>query len=477
MTAGDTATEISLPVAAGTHDLRLSIDGDEGGLHLWGAPFLRHHRGRLDGPVVLITLDTTRRDVLSVYGGPEECSPNIARLAERATVFENAWSTSPWTLPSHASLFTGLVPTRHGAGVSNTRLDARVPTLAVLAREAGYRTAGFAGGALAASRWGLAQGFELYLDPDGFETPGDRQTELARSFIEDHAAEPFFLFVNYFDPHAMYRAPDAFESVFGVAALRARLAEVPVWRDVARGDAGAWRAVINGEIASTPEAVEYLTAAYRAEVAFMDHQIGRLMSTLEDHDLFDRATIILVADHGELLGEGGYFSHGCRLDPELTEVPLVVKWPRQTTPRRDVRLTSQVDLYPTILGALGISTIRSDGLPIGPEQPVAADERSTVFMEEHENRIHPLFEHMKIARHLYGFQELGRRQIVWDGGSACSERSRGGWRDAACRVSWQRRLEELATIAALPVGTDPLSADAGLTKEMREHLEALGYIR
>ena len=250
-----------------------------------------------------------------------------------------------------------------------------------------------------------------------------------------------------------------------------------MWSDVSRGDADAWRAVINGEVAPTPEAIEYLEAAYLAEVAFTDHQIGRLMSMLENHGLFDRATIILVADHGELLGEGGYFSHGCRLDPELTEVPLVIKWPGQAAPQRDDRLTSQVDLFPTVLAALGVSPISCDGLPIGRERESGSDGRSVVFMEEHENRIHPLFEFMKIASHIYGLQELGRRQIVWNGGSVCSEQSPGRWQDVACRVSWQQRLEELAAIAALPVGTDSSSTEGGLTQEMRAKLEALGYIR
>jgi hypothetical protein len=477
VTAGATVAAIRVPIEAGSHELRLAVDGADDGLYLWAAPFLHRARPQPAGPVVLVTLDTTRRDVLSVYGGPEETSPNIARLAARATVFDHAWSTSPWTLPSHASLFTGLYPTRHGAGVSDTRLDSRSPTLASLARAAGYRTAGFSGGALSASRWGLAQGFELFRDPDGFETPGDRQTDYVERFLGEHASEPFFLFVNYFDPHAMYRAPDGFESKFNVPALRTRLAEIPVWSGVAGGDSDAWRAVINGEVAPSLEAIEYLEAAYRAEVAFMDHQIGRLMSALEDRGLFHRATIILVADHGELLGEGGFFSHGCRLDPELTEVPLIIKWPGQSAPERDDRLVSQVDLYATVLAALGVTASPRDGLPIGLTERAAFDARSTIFMEEHENRIHPLFEHMMVAPHIYGLQRRDWRQLVWDGGSRCSEQGPGGWRDSQCRVTWQQRLEELAAIAALPVGTDLSAADVGLTKEMREHLEALGYIR
>jgi len=468
---------VSVPAPAGRSAVRLRTDGEAGGLFLWGAPTFVANRADARGSVVLITLDTTRRDALSVYGGPEAASPRIAGLAERATVYENAWSTSPWTLPSHASLFTGLYPTRHGAAVSKTRLEARHETLAAHARRAGFRTAGFSGGALSASQWGLARGFELYQDPDGFETKGDRQTGYVEEFLDGVDGEAFFLFVNFFDPHAMFEAPEPFEARFDVETLRSRLEGVPGWDRVARGDNAAWREVIGGAIPSTPDAVAYLTAAYRAEVAFMDHQIGSIMDSLESRGILDAATIILVADHGELLGEGGFFSHGCRLDPELTEVPLIIKWPGQSTAGRDHRLVSQVDLYGTVLAALGIDGSPRDGIPIGGDNRDLFDARETVFMEEHESRVHPLFENMAIANHIYGLQQLDWRQLVWSGGTSCADRSAGGWIDSGCVVDWETRFEELAAVAALPTDHGPSMGGSGLTQEMRERLEALGYVQ
>lgn len=477
VTAGCDEQELIVPVTAGTSEIRLRVDGGEEGLHLWGAPVFRPNLPEARGSVVLITLDTTRRDVLSVYGGAGEASPRISVFSEQATVYENAWSASPWTLPSHASIFTGLYPTRHGAAVSKTRLDSRNETLAVQARRAGFRTAGFSAGSLSASRWGLARGFELYRDPDGFETKGDQQTRYVEDFLDSIDQEAFFLFVNYFDPHATFRAPDSFEARFDVATLRARLTDVPGWDRISQGDNVGWRAAVGGEILPTPAAIDYLKAAYQAEVAFMDHQIGSIMSSLKERGIFDAATIILVADHGEFLGEGGFFSHGCRLDPELTEVPLIIKWPGQTSPDRDDRLLSQVDLYGTVLAALGLHGSPRDGIPIAPDNREAFDGRSTVFMEEHENRVHPLFENMAISGHLYGLQQLDWRQLVWTGGTTCTDRSAEGWIASECLVGWETRLEELATVAALPVESDLSTGDAGLTDEMREHLEALGYIR
>ncbi|MEE4274001.1 MAG: sulfatase [Thermoanaerobaculales bacterium] len=474
--AAQDESRLVVPVPAGGGTVVLRTSGEDDGLYLWGAPVFRPSREDRRGSVVLITLDTTRRDVLSVYGGAGAVSPSIAALAERATVYENAWSTSPWTLPSHASIFTGLYPTRHGAAVSKTRLEAGNETLAAQARRAGFRTAGFSGGALSASRWGLARGFELYRDPDGFETKGDRQTGYVEEFLDTIDGEAFFLFVNYFDPHAMFEAPEPFEARFGVAELRSRLEGVPGWDRIARGDSAAWREVISGDIPSTPDAVAYLKAAYQAEVAFMDHQIGAVLESLTSRGLFEDATIILVADHGELLGEGGFFSHGCRLDPELTEVPLIIKWPGRSKAERDHRLVSQVDLYGTVLAALGIEGSPRDGIPIGGGDRGRFDVRETVFMEEHESRVHPLFENMAISGHIYGLQQLDWRQLVWSGGTSCADRSAGGWIDSGCEVDWETRLEELAAVAALPTDHGPSMGASGLTEEMREQLEALGYV-
>ncbi|MFV2072400.1 MAG: sulfatase [Thermoanaerobaculales bacterium] len=468
---------LEVPLPAGSHELSFAVDGAEDGLFLWGAPHLRPARRGAAGPVILVTMDTTRRDSLSPYGGLPEASPNIARLAGQATVYNNAWATSPWTLPSHASIFTGLYPTRHGAGVGSTRLDLQYRTLAEVFRDQGFRTAGFAGGEMSASHWGVAQGFELYRDPDGFETRGDQLTQFAVDYLEEHSDEPLFLFVNYFDPHALYRAPAEFEELFGVEERRDRVADLPVWGDLSRGDGAAWRAVANGEAEVVPEAVDYLRAAYLAEVAFMDRQVGRLIEVLEEHGLFDAATIVLVADHGEFLGEEGLFSHAGRLNPELTHIPLIIKWPGQTEPVRSDHLVSQVDLFATLVGAVDSNPSPMDGISLRPAHLDALAQRDTVFMEEHEMRIHPLFTVMKIAPNVYGIQQLLFRQIVWKGNTSCSRLTADGWRQEACTVGWQERMAELEVVAALPIEGDLEIVQEGLTDDLRRRLEALGYLR
>jgi arylsulfatase A-like enzyme len=153
--------------------------------------------------------------------------------------------------------------------------------------------------------------------PDQFETKGDRLTGYVLEYLDEHTSRPLFLFVNYFDPHAAYQAPEEYQRLLDVPRHREALAEAPLWQRFDRGDIAAWGAIIDGEAKVTPEILAYARAAYLAEVAFMDHQVGRLFAALKQHGMWNDALVIVVADHGEMLGEEDYFGHAGRLDPEL----------------------------------------------------------------------------------------------------------------------------------------------------------------
>ena len=460
------------------HEIVLEVEGDPEGLFLWGMPIVTATSvpEEVLTPVVLITLDTTRRDALGVYGGRPEVTPEIDRLASRATVFEQAFSTSSWTLPSHASIFTGLYPSKHAAGVSRAQLPAGTETLAGLLRRRGYLTAGFSAGELSSSRFGLAQGFHQYRNPDRFETPGGRVGDYVDDFLDRHGARPLFLFVNYFDPHAVYRAPPEFAERLGVAAREEKVRDLPVWGQLIEGEISSWRKAVEGEAPITPEVMEYLESAYLAEVAYVDHLVGRLLDRLRQLGVFDRALIVVTADHGELLGEGGYVSHAARLDPELVEIPLIVKWPAQQRGERDGRLVSLVDLFPTILTAAGVEPPASDGRPLQGSAD-AADWRSFVLLEEHEFLVHPLPPYMKVAQHLFGVQRPGFRQLVWDRDQECARRRDGRWRDVPCSAERARVLESIqAELGAGPKAVAGEAPEGSLSEETRRSLEALGYL-
>jgi arylsulfatase A-like enzyme len=476
--AGDAAVTVApgeradLRVELAGGELRLAVEGEAHGAYLWGIPRLAAPATAERPPIVLVTLDTTRRDALGLFNGLADATPHVDRLAAEATVYERAFSTAPWTLPSHASIFTGLYPSRHGAGVSRPYLG-EAATLAGLLRRQGYLTAGFSSGDLSSSRFGLARGFHYYRDPDRFETPGGDLAGYLDAFLDaygDHRR--LFLFANYFDPHALYQAPAAWEEKFGVPAFRDKLRGEPVWDDLFAGKMAAWRQLVEGEAEIPRQAVTYLRTAYLAEVAYADHLLGRLFARLRELGLYDPALIVVTADHGELLGEHGFVSHGARLDPELVEIPLIVKWPGQRQGRRERHLTSLVDLFPTILRAAGVEPPPSDGRPLAPEGRDDGQTHPFVLLEEHESVVHPLPKYMKIASHLFGVQRPDFRQLVWNDGQTCARRN-GRWRAERCAT---KLADVLAAIRAQlgPVTTD--DGDAVVADDVRESLEALGYM-
>lgn len=463
--------------APGNHRLTLAIDGLESGAFLWGSPYVRAVDETPRNPVVLITIDTTRRDAVSPYSGPSaEVTPTLDRFARTATTFENAYAVAPWTLPSHASIFTGLYPSRHRAGVVEDVLNLDAATLAEGFRRAGYRTVGVIGGSMASSRFGLAQGFSTYVDPVDTEAPGDVLTDAAIDLVEDDPVSPLFLFLNYFDPHELYEAPAEFQQRLGVDALAARVAGQPGWERFARGEPGSWPSIVAGEVAQTPEGIKLLEAKYLAEVAFMDHQIGRLFDALKRLGLFDPALIVVVADHGEFLGERGLFSHSYRLDRELTAVPLLIKWPNQRREVVNEHLVSHVDLFPTIAAVAGIAVPPSDGIDIGTASPDRFDERLIVYMEEHKSRFHQLPGPFKIADHLFGLQGLSHREVVFPGSIECEDRREQTWLPVPCSVGWEDRLDALPTPMYETLSLSTTYSEADLDAEEAERLRALGYL-
>lgn len=467
---------VRFDVPAGRHDVVLATKGAQDGRFLWGAPHYRPQTSKRRAPVIVITLDTTRRDAVAPYAATPGTTPVIAALARRASVYLNAYSTAPWTQPSHASIFTGLYPSRHRAGVVDDVLDDGWLTLAELFREGGYRTAAFIGGHMTSSIFGVGQGFSIFRDPRGAEEPGDVITDAALRVIDRDADLPLFLFLNYFDPHAPYAAPVEFQRAAGVERLAAKIADVPVWGAYSRDEAGAWGTISNGGAPFHGVALDYLRARYDAEVAYMDSEIGRLLAALVERGLFDDALIVLAADHGEYMGERGLFSHSYRLDPELTAIPLIVKWPRQREGELVPELVSLVDLYPTIAAAAGFEVPASDGVEFRLASVDRLKAREAVLMEEHKSRFHQLPGPFRIADHLFGLQSLDRREVFFPGFIECQRRLDEQWTDTPCSATWRERIDQLAPAMRATLDTEAAASVADLDEAEAERLRALGYL-
>ncbi len=323
--------------------------------------------------VILITLDTVRADHLSLQGYPYNTSPNLDAFAEKSVIFNRAISVTSWTLPSHASMFTGRFPFNHGAINTHQFLIMEELTIAEILREKGYNTVGYAGGPYCKRKYGIAQGFTHYLDRFDFleyaQTPkifnirrilplkhqnifgydGYRNIEEINkdvfSWLSKNHESPFFMFINYFDAHDPYTLGTEFRSKF--------TNEVRDYDEVAnligRGEEYPER------YAEAPEdLINYTIALYDTEIFYLDYHLQTLLARLDDLGLTDNTIIIITADHGEEFYEHGGFVHEQTLYNEVIQVPLMIYYPNEFEPKRINTTTGIINIFPTILDFLGM---------------------------------------------------------------------------------------------------------------------------
>ncbi len=344
--------------------------------------------------LLLIVLDTVRADHLSFYGHERETTPSIDAFArEHAVAYLNARSSCSETVPSHASLFTGLQarPAQYLFARPESP-EAQRPTLADILREQGYRTGAIIANGMLTHELGLDRGFEHYDDRKsawvgsylalgqlrgkhlllGHKPYRDGAviTALALSWIDSVARDgPFFLAVNYMDAHGPYIPPPPYDRFFGDDAPRDPL--------------------VNDE-------VELFPLLYDRSLRYLDEQVARLLAGLEERGLFDPTIVILTSDHGEAFGEHGLWSHGWMLYEELIRVPLFVK---PITARAEARIaepTPGARVYHIALRELGL------------EAPAALDDVvPEVIGEWHYGRVRPF------VRTILARSELERDLVTW----------------------------------------------------------------
>jgi arylsulfatase A-like enzyme len=330
--------------------------------------------------VVFVSVDTLRADALGTYGSPVP-TPVIDRLGREGVVFEQAYAPVPFTAPTHATLFTGLEPLRHGLDYNGQRLITGPATLAERFAEGGYATAAFVSSFVLERRFGWDRGFEHFDDDfpeegaswdtslpgfwhlhhlQGFDRPAATTTDAAAAWLET-VEEPFFLFVHYFDPHGPYRPPASFDS---------RVA----------GDAVALAGrSVSGTSAS---ALRELLRLYHGEVLYVDFELGRLLEAVERRT--SRPPLVLVtADHGEGLGQHNLIGHNANLYDELLRVPLIFHWPAVLEPARVMGSVGLADVAPTLVDLAGLPPlVGADGASL-----------ATVLDGHGEQTARPLYAH------------------------------------------------------------------------------------
>lgn len=276
---------------------------------------------------VVITMDTTRADHLPMYGYGGTKTPRLQELARRGLVFEQCVTASPFTLPSHCTIMTGLYPTYHGVRINgDTALSEKHETMAEVLAGRGYGCGAFIGAFVLDGRWGLKQGFARYdddfdlnkykqLDLGLVQRPSSEVVDAAIAWLAPRKEKPFFAWLHLYDPHVPYDPPEPYRGEYS-----------------GRGPAGL----------------------YDGEIASMDAQIGRFCDWLAENGLADNTILILVGDHGEGLGEHEESTHGYYIYDYVVHVPLLVVTP--FAPLQNRRVAEQVrtiDLLPTVEEMIG----------------------------------------------------------------------------------------------------------------------------
>lgn len=389
----------------------------------------------LDGPIVLISIDTLRADRLPAYGYTKTKTPNIDRLVADGVLFEHAYSHSPQTLPAHASILSGELPFEHGVrdniGFSVSG-DQRFVQHSL--KDAGFATAGFVSAYVLRHQTGINRGFDVYDDalpaaaPDRplgqVQRAGADTVAAARAWIDRQPSSKFFAFVHIYEPHKPYAPPARF----------------------AAGD------------------------PYDGEVEHADEIVGQLLDHLRAKSFYDRATILLLSDHGEGLGDHGEDEHGIFLYRETIRVPFIVKLPGSRGAGRRVAAPVQhVDVLPTMLELAGISGSHG-GRSLVPVLTGSGDlPPASIYSESLSPRYH------------FGWSELyaltddryrlirAPRDELYDIQRDPGERTSIAAERTQVRTAMRRALDEI-------LGEAPVNAPSLVSDDDRRKLAALGYV-
>jgi choline-sulfatase len=390
-----------------------------------------------DGPIVLVSIDTLRADRLPLYGYAQGRTPALDALAGDSVVFNRAYAHAPQTLPSHASMFTGLLPFEHKVRDNfGFALGAGAETLASLVRRAGYRTGAFVSSYVLRADTGVAQGFDTYnaefpaasvdRSPGQVQRAGPETLKAATSWLDGQADPKFFLFFHIYEPHKPYAPPDRFRS----------------------GD------------------------LYDGEVSYSDEIVGGLIDVLKRKGWYDAGTIVVTADHGEGLGDHGEQEHGLFVYDETIRVPWIVKLAGGRAGGSRVSAPVQhIDLVPTFAAIAGFAP--PDALRGRNILPAALGEGTIAAQGIYSEALYP--------RYHFGWSEL---LSLTDERYRYIKAPREELYDLERDPDERQNLagERLQAAAALRSGLESLVAGRGIdapsavSAEDRERLAALGYV-
>ena len=415
--------------------------------------------------VVLIVVDSLRRDRLSVYGHHRSTSRNIDSLAQAGVRYDRAYATAPWTTPSVASILSSRLASNIGIRRGRTALPDELELSSELLKRKGYHTGAVVSHSFVSSELNFDQGFDFFdesnvLDAEGISSEG--VSDRAIEFLEDTRETPFFLFLHYFDPHFPYIDHGDFPRAEGDAYTG------PIESGM------EWELLRELEADLTPADVDELLRFYDSEVAYTDRHIGRVLNRLEAQGQLANTLVIFVADHGEEFLEHRRVGHTKTLYQELIAAPLIVRYPAGVIAdgqsRVDDQPASTLDILPTVLEIVGLEVpsskigrsllhVRPPDRPIFSETHRGSSLRAVIsgdykLIEDTEHKGYELF---RLASDVGEQQDLYGAQLA----EPAAERARSL---KALLADWP---------ASHPMADGPT---VELSKPERRRLRALGYL-
>jgi arylsulfatase A-like enzyme len=322
--------------------------------------------GRHKG-IVLISIDTLRRDHVSAYGYPKATTPRLDALAKAGILCDDAVSTSSWTLPAHLSMLTSSDPGVHGGTNMNLGYNHRPPTLASILKTAGYATQAVTSHLYVSAKYGVDTGFD-HLEYNQYHIApqvAGRGVDLLDRFGD----RPFFVFLHFYDPHTHYEPHDKTLDLFETRYTG--------------GLSGRWGDFKERDPATLPAAdMAHLLALYDNEIRFTDDAVGRVLDRLAELGLDKSTLVVVTSDHGEEFGEHGSWEHQKTLYEEVVRIPLVLRGPGVAA-RRETAPVSLLDVAPTIVAWAGVDAKwqpqgQSLLRPVGPRDPMYGETDRTI---------------------------------------------------------------------------------------------------